>query len=109
MFPLSETTFGGRKHISFQFRKVSVVGFALSTPASGARIPSPIALLNLQHRRRVPLWHMPDRYAGYLFHRLEVDHGHGVRPGVGHVSRLAVGCERYPVGRQSHVSAAQEL
>ncbi len=49
----------------------------------GFLIPSPIALLNLQHRRRVPLWHLPNRYAGYFFHRLEVNHRHGVRPGVG--------------------------
>src|SRR5262249_11456247 len=69
----------------------------------------PYALLNLQHRCRVSLWHLPDRDAGDFSHRLEVDHRHGVRPGVGHVSCLAVGCECNPVGCQPHVSAAQQL
>ncbi|MBO0857337.1 MAG: ABC transporter permease [Chloracidobacterium sp.] len=40
--------------------------------------PPPIALLNLQHRRCVPLWHMPDRYAGYFFHCLDINHRDGV-------------------------------
>src|SRR5262249_41133885 len=76
----------------------------LTKRATSIECHLPIALLNTQHCRSIPLWHLPDRDTGHLFQRLEVDHRNGVRTGVGHVSRLAVGRKRHPVWRQSHVS-----
>ena len=52
---------------------------------------------------------MSDRYASHLFQRINIDDGHRVRLGVGHVGHFAVGCERHPVRGPADVNRSQKL